>query len=129
VPRVLRCAKEDDVFPSGYKIDAGTNVLYQPYILHRLMALWGEDCLEFDPDRWTDDRTKSIGAYEFLPFHGGPRRCLGFDLAYNEVKMATFVILQKYTISLDPSCEVEHLGAITLAAKNGVKIFFTERKR
>jgi len=92
------------------------------------MALWGEDCLVFDPDRWTDDRTKSIGAYEFLPFHGGPRRCLGFDLAYNEVKMAAFVILQKYSITLDPSVKVEHLGAITLAAKNGVKIFFTERK-
>lgn len=103
-------------------------MVYQTYMLHRLESIWGEDALVFDPDRWSDDRTKTIGAYEFLPFHGGPRRCLGFDLAYNEVKMATLMVLKEYEFSLDLSVKVEHLGALTLFAKNGVKIFFRKRQ-
>jgi len=127
VPRVLRCAKGDDVLPSGYSIKAGTNVVYQPYVLHRSTLIWGEDALIFDPERWTDERTKSIGAYEFLPFHGGPRRCLGFDLAYNEVKICAFHLIKHFTFTLDPKVAVEPLGAITLMAKNGLFLFAQKR--
>ena len=128
VPRVIRCARGDDVLPSGYVIKAGTNVIYNSYTLHRCEALWGADVLVFDPDRWSDDRTKAIGAYEFLPFHGGPRRCLGFDLAYNEVKMGALMILKNYEFTLDTSVKVRHMTAITLMAKDGVKIFFKKRQ-
>jgi len=58
VPRLLRCAREDDVLPSGYKITAGTNVIYQTYMLHRDERFWGPDALQFDPERWMDGRTK-----------------------------------------------------------------------
>jgi len=58
VPRLLRCAREDDVLPSGYKITAGTNVIYQTYMLHRDERFWGPDALQFDPERWMDERTK-----------------------------------------------------------------------
>ena len=48
--------------------------MYQIYMLHRDEQFWGDDALEFDPDRWTDERTKNMAAYQFMPFHGGPRR-------------------------------------------------------
>jgi len=129
VPKVLRCSVNDDVLPSGYKIKASSNVLYDTYALHRNEEIWGADALVFDPDRWTDERTKSIGSFEFLPFHGGPRRCLGFDLAYNEVKLATVMILKKYKIENDINHKVLPYEAIILQSQNGVKVYFKERAK
>jgi len=108
-------------------IHAGDNVAYSPYVIHRLERIWGSDAAKFDPDRWSDERTKSIESFDFLPFHGGPRRCLGFDLAYNEAKMATLMIVRKYQFSLDPEHKLIPVSPITLASQNGVKIYFNER--
>ncbi|KAG8893200.1 hypothetical protein FRC01_013727, partial [Tulasnella sp. 417] len=48
--------------------------------LHRRSDFWGPDALIFDPDRWLDERHKKYylaNPFIFLPFHGGPRICLG----------------------------------------------------
>jgi cytochrome P450 len=40
--------------------------------MHRNPAYWGEDVLEFDPDRWIDDRLHKLteNPFAFLPFNG-----------------------------------------------------------
>lgn len=41
--------------------------------------------LEFDPDRFLDDRVKKYlthNPYIFLPFNAGPRICLGQQVSY-----------------------------------------------
>jgi cytochrome P450 len=42
----------------GGRLRPQTNIMYQNYMLNRDTSLWGDDALVFDPDRWTDDRTK-----------------------------------------------------------------------
>jgi cytochrome P450 len=40
--------------------------------MHREPKYWGEDALEFDPDRWLDHRTQKVldNPFIFLPFNG-----------------------------------------------------------
>lgn len=48
--------------------------------MHRRTDLWGPDALEFDPDRFLDDRLHKYlipNPFIFLPFNAGPRICLG----------------------------------------------------
>jgi cytochrome P450 len=55
----------------------GQEVTYCVYALHRNPAIWGDDAEQFRPERW-EGRTKG---WEYLPFNGGPRICLGKQLA------------------------------------------------
>ena len=47
--------------------------------MHRREDLYGEDAAEFKPERWLDDADEKglrVG-WEYLPFNGGPRICIG----------------------------------------------------
>lgn len=47
--------------------------------MHRRKDLYGEDAELFKPERWLDqeDRKGLRVGWEFLPFNGGPRICIG----------------------------------------------------
>ena len=49
------------------------NIDYSVHTMHRLEKYWGPDALEFKPERWIARRP----GWEYLPFNGGPRICLG----------------------------------------------------
>lgn len=51
----------------------GQGVEYSINVMHRLKSIWGEDAEEFRPERWVGRKP----GWEFLPFNGGPRICLG----------------------------------------------------
>lgn len=47
--------------------------------MHRRKDLYGEDAEEFKPERWLDEDGKKglrVG-WEYLPFNGGARICIG----------------------------------------------------
>lgn len=49
--------------------------------MHRRKDLFGEDAEEFRPERWLDGEGEGkkglrVG-WEYLPFNGGPRICIG----------------------------------------------------
>lgn len=76
-----RLAVRDTVLPVGggpegknpIAIRKGTLVNFSPYITHRRVDIWGEDVLEWKPERWVDRKY----GWEYLPFNGGPRICIG----------------------------------------------------
>lgn len=45
----------DDVLPDGTHVKKGAQVSYVPYSMGRMEFLWGEDVLEYKPDRWLKD--------------------------------------------------------------------------
>jgi cytochrome P450 len=81
VPINHRTAEADTVLPHGGGSDGtwpvfiakGTLVAYSLYAMHRRTDLYGTDAEEFRPERWENLKP----GWEFLPFHGGPRACLG----------------------------------------------------
>nr|VDC98470.1 unnamed protein product [Brassica oleracea] len=52
---------KSDVLPSGHRIDANPNIIFLIYALGRMRSLWGEDALEFNPERWISES----GGYDF----------------------------------------------------------------
>ena len=74
-------------------------------LLHRRTDLWGPDALEFDPDRFLDERVRRYltpKPYIFVPFNAGPRICLGQQFAYNEMSFVLVRMLQAFAgVSLD----------------------------
>ena len=51
-------------------------VLYSVFIIQRRTDLWGEDALEFRPERWLEPeliKRLSENPSMFMPFHAGPR--------------------------------------------------------
>lgn len=80
------------------------SITYSVFLMHRRTDLWGPDgkklslymnfdslgrralALEFDPDRWLDERVKKYlipNPFIFLPFNAGPRICLGQQVRYS----------------------------------------------
>ena len=56
-------------------------VAYSVYAMHRRPDLYGMDAELFRPERWDEDmpmrHDKTHAAWDYLPFNGGPRICLG----------------------------------------------------
>jgi cytochrome P450 len=84
VPVNSRCAVRDTTLPRGGGPDGkskvfvhkGQEVNYSVHVMHRRKDLWGEDADEFKPERWVGLKP----GWEYLPFNGGPRICLGRKL-------------------------------------------------
>ena len=84
VPLNSRQAVKDTTLPRGGGPDGMAKVFvrkdqqvdYTVYVLHRNRDLWGPDADDFKPERWI----KRKPGWEYLPFNGGPRLCLGREL-------------------------------------------------
>ncbi len=82
----LRHLKVDKQF-GDYLIPAGTNVLAGAYIIQRRKDIWGPDALEFKPERWLDDNGFKPGPFEFFPFGGGRRACIGANHGKQQLRI------------------------------------------
>ncbi|KAK1243481.1 hypothetical protein MKX07_004109 [Trichoderma sp. CBMAI-0711] len=60
-------------------VPKGTPVIYNVFGLHRRQDVYGPDVEEFKPSRWESLRL----SWEFLPFNGGPRICIGRELLFS----------------------------------------------
>lgn len=92
VPVNNRTAKKTTVLPTGggpdrtapILIPKGSTVAYSIYAMHRRPDLYGMDAELFRPERWDEDmpmrHDKTNATWGYLPFHGGPRVCLGRKL-------------------------------------------------
>ncbi|KAG8167723.1 hypothetical protein KVR01_003412 [Diaporthe batatas] len=100
VPINSRWAYNDSVLPTGggpngtdpVFVPKNTAVDYCVYLTHRRKDIWGPDADEFRPERWEG---RKVG-WEFLPFNGGPRICLGQQFALAESSYVTVRLLQRF---------------------------------
>ncbi|KAJ5179372.1 hypothetical protein N7492_002582 [Penicillium capsulatum] len=82
VPVNFRVATKDTSLPVGggpdrrspVYVKKGQMVAYNVYAMHRRPDFWGNDARSFRPERWEENGKHG---WEYLPFNGGPRICLG----------------------------------------------------
>jgi len=104
VPKNVKLAVADDQIPGGPTIEAGDIVRWSDWTMGRDASLWGPDCAEFIPDRWIDEkgRIKQYGPFKFHAFNGGPRVCLGMNLAIFQAIKLTVEVFKDFELEFAP---------------------------
>lgn len=118
-PMVARRAVKDTEI-CGRPVRKGDVALLAFYCLHRHKALWN-DPDGFDPDRWLRDR-RPTDRYQYMPFGGGPRACIGMGFAMMEatIMLATMVRALEFTPA--NTAPVELAMQVTLRPKGGLRL-------
>jgi len=105
-----------DLVVDGYRVEAKTIAAVSFYAMHRDPALW-DDPLRFDPDRFLPERSKGRSRWQYLPFGGGPRSCIGDHFAMLEATLALATIIRAVEIeSLDLDFPLETPFTVVAAA-------------
>ncbi|CAO1629033.1 unnamed protein product [Parajaminaea phylloscopi] len=130
VPKNAKKAQADDVIiPQGpnvhnlapLKVYKGEVVAWSDWVMARTPEVWGNDCEEYNPLRFLSRdavsahiqaEAPSIGwryntpsQWKFHVFNGGPRRCLGEQLAYFEA--LSFLVATLPLYNFDWATEAE----------------------
>jgi cytochrome P450 len=82
-----------DIEVDGHRVRKGTLIAVGIYALHRDPQLWPEPTV-FDPDRFTPERMRARERWQFLPFAGGARSCIGEHFAMLETTLALATIVR-----------------------------------
>ncbi|KAK4786424.1 hypothetical protein SAY86_003113 [Trapa natans] len=129
VPFQHKSPIKPDVLPSGHKVDGNMRILFILYAMGRVPSIWGEDCLEFRPERWISDKgtVKHEPSYKFLSFNAGPRTCLGKEAAFVQIKTVVASIIQNFDFRVVEGQDVRPRASIILHMKHGLKVRVSRR--
>jgi cytochrome P450 len=83
-----------------YAVEAGAPIIMSIILVHHREDLY-PDPFAYRPERWLGTPPRKPGTYEWIPFGGGTRRCLGAALAMAEQR----VVLEAMTRRLDLEAE------------------------
>lgn len=110
----------------NYEFEPGTVLAGCIYLTHHRQDLYpAPKC--FQPERFLE---RQFSPYEYLPFGGGSRRCIGMAFAQFEMKLVLAKILSHFRLALVDSRPVQPVRrGVTLAPAKGVQIVATGQRR
>ncbi|XP_028219938.1 alkane hydroxylase MAH1-like [Glycine soja] len=129
IPFDHKCAIKSDILPSGHHVSPNTMILYSLYSMGRMEQIWGDDYLDFKPERWISERGNiiHIPSYKFIAFNAGPRSCLGKDVTLIEMKMVAVALLWRFHMQVVEGHPITPRLSMILAMEHGLKVKVTER--
>lgn len=86
-----------------FKLPPGVPIIFSQFMTHHLEQLYPEP-ERFNPSRW---ESISPGPYEYLPFGGGARRCIGAPLGMMQFMSSLPRILSRYQFTMQANSRVE----------------------
>ena len=89
-PRILKVPMEI----AGYQFEPGTILLPSIYLTHQREDIYPQP-KQFKPERFLQ---RQFSPYEYFPFGGSNRRCIGAAFALLEMKLVLFTILSQYEL-------------------------------
>ncbi|KAL6623166.1 hypothetical protein ACP70R_033045 [Stipagrostis hirtigluma subsp. patula] len=134
-------AAEGDVLPDGTRVGRGDRVTYFPYGMGRMEAIWGADAGEFRPRRWlaltpTDAADSSstsvcgVSPFKFPVFQGGPRTCLGKEMAFVEMKFVASAVLRRFELRpVDEGRTPVFVPLLTAHMAGGLRVTVRRREK
>jgi cytochrome P450 len=112
-----RTIEEDEI--GGYRIEKRTNVLIPLIYLQRTEKYWDEPD-KFKPERFAPEKRNNIDRFVYFPFGGGPRLCIGNNLAMLEMQLIIIILYRRFKFALQPGFTVEAEPMVTLRPKYGM---------
>ena len=125
VPRFDREALAQDEI-GDYRIEAGDFVSIWPWIIHRHRKLWN-DPDAFDPENFSAGRRKEYHRFQYIPFGGGPRTCVGARLALAEALTILAIWLSRWRFQPLDGRDIRVSGMVTLRPKGGLPLVLSKR--
>ncbi|KAA3471960.1 carotene epsilon-monooxygenase, chloroplastic [Gossypium australe] len=128
-PVLIRRAQVDDVLPGDYKVKAGQDIMISVYNIHHSSQVW-ERAEEFVPERFDLESSvpnESNTDYRFIPFSGGPRKCVGDQFALLEAIVALAIFLQRLNFKLVPDQNISMTTGATIHTTNGLYMKLSQR--
>ncbi|GAU19786.1 hypothetical protein TSUD_182210 [Trifolium subterraneum] len=119
-PVLIRRSLDNDVL-GEYPIKRGEDIFISVWNLHRSPTLWdGAD--KFDPERWPLDGpnpNETNQNFKYLPFGGGPRKCIGDMFASYETIVALAMLVRRFNFQMA-------IGAPPVVMTTGATIHTTQ---
>jgi cytochrome P450 len=107
-----------------YVVPAGSAVSISILLVHHREDLYDEP-FAFRPERWVD---RKPGTYEWIPFGGGTRRCLGAQLAMAEQRVVLSAMARRLDLEADrPEPERAHHRNVTMIPARGARAVLRRR--
>ena len=108
-----------------YAVPAGTPVTMSILLLHHRDDVY-PDPFAFKPDRWLG---RKPGTYEWIPFGGGIRRCLGAALAMAEQRVVLDAMVRRVDLEADdPDPERAIHRNVTMIPAHGARVIVRGRR-
>ncbi len=109
----------------GQTIPEGTVLAASILMLHENEKLYPEP-RKFRPERFLE---RKFSSYEFIPFGGGPRRCIGAAFAMYEMKIALVTLLRRYEFRLVKDAPVKYVQrGLTMGPKGGIEMVMESKR-
>ncbi|MBE9106009.1 cytochrome P450 [Nostoc cf. edaphicum LEGE 07299] len=106
----------------GYELPEGTVIVPSIYLAHHREEVYPQS-KQFKPERFLG---RQYSPYEYLPFGGGNRRCIGMAFAQYEMKIVLATVLSEFQVSLVNKRPVRPVRrGLTLAAPAGMRMVAT----
>jgi cytochrome P450 len=107
-----------------YGVPAESPILVSILLLHHREDLYPEP-FEFQPERWIG---RKPGTYEWVPFGGGIRRCLGAALAMAEQRVVLEATARRLDLEVeDPAPERALHRNVTMIPSRGARVIVRSR--
>lgn len=105
----------------GYQLESGTMLSPCIYLIHHREDLYPEP-KQFKPERFLE---RQYSPFEFFPFGGSNRRCIGMAFAMFEMKLVLATILLKKELALAENRPVFPVRrGVTMTPAGGVRLVY-----
>jgi cytochrome P450 len=109
-----------------HEVRKGDLVSIWPWLLHRHEKLWDRPDA-FDHTRFAPDRKAGRHRFQYIPFGGGPRMCVGARFAMAEGLTILAAWLARYRFAPVPGWNVRLSGSVTLRPAGGMPLILERR--
>ncbi|MEQ9667759.1 cytochrome P450 [Coleofasciculus sp. G2-EDA-02] len=121
-PRILKSPMEI----MGYQFEAGTGFMPSIYLVHHREDIYPEP-KQFKPERFLE---RQYSPYEYFPFGGSNRRCIGSALAQLEMKLVLATILSQFELTLTDNRPVKPMRrGLTIAPPGNLRMVPKQRRQ